>query len=285
MAAIATGGLASAVALPTAIAAFALDTYYTAQVQLRLAWDLAVLYERRFELSDPEQAAVLAKVAFGLDRDCALPQVATRFAPEASRLTTRAVTTAARLATGQGLKTIGQQLVLRNLAKFAMPALGVPLCAGVNHYTTGTVGAQVKRVFRGQAHAVDMAEALTQGSTDPTILVDTILLLVQADGRVRAAEHTLMRQLLDTYTEGGEDLAPPIAVDTADVLARIRRTDAASGHRIYSAAIAAVALDGTLYQAEDQLLRRIAEAAGVPHDPQAITEACSEAAALGVVST
>jgi len=273
MAGIATGGLASAVALPTAVAAFALDTYFTARVQLRLGWDLAVLYGRRFDLDDPVQASVLARVAFGLDTDRAMRDMASRFAPEASRLTTRAVTTGVRLATGQGLKTVGQKLVMRNLAKFAMPALGVPLCAGVNHYTTGVTGAQVKRVFGGQAQAVEIAEELTRAPADPAILVDTVLMLVQADGRIRAAEHTLMRELLDTYTQGGRELDPPIEVDTEAVLARIRTTEAGLRERIYSAAVAAVALDGTLHSAEDQLLRQIAVAAGVTYDPRVVTAA------------
>lgn len=277
MVALASGGLASAVALPTAVGAFALDTYYTARVQLRLGWDLAVLYQRRFDLDDPRQASVLAKVAFGLDTDRSLQEMAGRFAPEASRLTTRAATTAVRLATGRGLRTVGQQLVARNLAKFAMPAIGVPLCAGVNHYTTGVVGAQVKRVFRGQALASELAEELAQGPADPTILVDTILMLVQADGRVRAAETTLMRELLDTYTEGGQGLEPPIDVDVPGVLARIRATEPALQRRLYSAAVAAVALDGTLHSAEDNLLREVAAAAGVVYDPRVVTTAIVQA--------
>ena len=38
------------------------------------------------------------------------------------------------------MRILGRSLVQRGLTKFAIPALGVPMCAGVNYVTTGRIG-------------------------------------------------------------------------------------------------------------------------------------------------
>lgn len=250
MGAVATG-VGTVLALPAAVTAFSVDLFYTTRVQLRLGRDLGQVYG--VDLSDPLD---LVQTAFGVDRDRAVATVGLGFVPAASRLGSRAATTASRL-----LASTGAELARRGVAKFAFPAVGVPLCAGVNFYGTGVVGRRARNLLRGRARARGVAR---QALDDGERIRQVLMLVVHADARVRAAEQALIDAL------GGD---VPALVGEDEVLDAVRAANAQERAAVVAAAVEAVALDGRLHRAEDRLLRRLAEAAGVPFDPRAVSEA------------
>ena len=231
-------------ALPAAVLAWGLDMAFLARTQLCLAWDLSVIYGQALDPSDDEQAWLLARVAFGVDPQSHWSQGAKATVPLASRFGTRALTTSARLATG--VTAIGRTLALRSLSKMAIPAIGVPLCAGVNHWTTGAVGRHAERLFRGDAARSRVQNELEAGSD---LIVSMIRTMVEVDGEIEAQEAPLLDAIDRTPIES---LTPP------ELLERIQRQPHAVRVRIHEAARAAADLDGIRGPREQQLLDSIA---------------------------
>ncbi len=278
MGAIATGGAAAVAALPAAAAAFATDLYVCTTLQLRLAWDLATVYEHRPDLDDPQQRVELVAAALGLDVDGDFGAFAAGFVPELSRLGGRSLTTGTRLAAPM-VPLMGRFIVQRGAARFAMPGLGVPICAAVNHVTTGATGRATRDLFRRRAHARGAAADLD--APDPLLLLAVVSLALRADGKLGAAEAALLDALGHRLGDAhlGDAVSGALQRDETSVLAELAAAPEASRRAAYEAAVVAVTVDGRLDGAEHALLHRVAHAARVPHDPSALSAAVQAALA------
>ena len=252
MATLATGGLVG-VALPVAVAAFAVDLYYLARLQLHLAWELALVYRYPLDAEDPDDLWTWTQVAFGTDVQHDLAQMGSPTVPLASRFGTRALTTVARL--GTGVQAVGRTVALRSLGKFAIPALGVPLCAGVNHWTTGAVGEAARTLFRDRSRGADLGRTLDIGCE---LTVAAVLLVLRADQRLVGAEAAL----LDVLDERGvrEAATRRLRRDTDQLCEALRTVPPATQRAVLQAAAAAAALDGVVDDDEQAILDRLTRA-------------------------
>jgi len=251
MATLATGGLVGA-ALPAAVVAFAVDLLYQARLQVLLAWELSVIYDYPLDPDKDEDLWTLTTVAFGVDHEGALDDVAKPSLPLASRFGTRALTTAARLATG--VQAVGRTLALRSVAKFAIPAVGVPLCAGVNHITTGAVGRAARRIFRDRAGARHLGAEVAAACDLTTCAV---LLILGADGRLTDAEVALVDTLADLDTSSLAPVQDRLALDEDALVDRISVAPADLRRAVWLAARAAAEVDGEIVAPEQRLLDRL----------------------------
>jgi hypothetical protein len=268
-----SGGFAAVLAVPTALIAFTVDCWYTARVQLQLAWDLAVLYDHPVALDDEAQLLALCRLAFGIEADQEVQAVLTGIAPEASRLGTRVVTAGSRVAYHAALRAMGQTLVQRGLARFAVPAVGVPMCAAVNHVTTGRTGRTAQQLLRGHARARDLAGELgDELAATPTLVLALLLWMTRADERARGAEVTLVRRLAGDVPEA-VGLAEALHRSEGELLAQVAAAPAVLREALYEAGIRAAALDGVLHSEEDRRLRELATACGVRFDARRVSEA------------
>jgi tellurite resistance protein len=263
--ALTTGGLFAWATLPTALASFAFDVYATARIQLRLGWDLAVLHEHPLDPHDEEQLLDLAQISYGVDTSGTYVAVAAELAPMATRLAARTAGVAGRLAMDVAMRTLGQQLVQRGLVRFAVPALGVPLCAGLNWATTGRIAANARRILRGHRLARDQALSLREElAATPSLLLQALLWIASADGRLEGVEVRLVDEL-SAMLEGGTPL-PDGSVATREAeswLGELSRAEPEVRRTVYEAAVRAAALDGVLQAQEAERLARLAEACGV----------------------
>ncbi len=265
MATLATGGLAG-ITLPAAVAAFAADLYYVTRVQLRLAWDLSVIYETPLDIHDDADLRSLTRVAFGVEVDQETHQATKGLAPLASRLGTRAATSAVRLASRPALQTVGRTLALRSMAKFAIPAIGIPLCAGVNHLTTRTIGHAARDIFRGKDRARNLAINL-RGASHQHLLTRTVLLILRADGRLRSAESALVEDLLQDWPEAQRttvDAQRDLNTTTQELRAQLASAPPSVKQAVFEAAVHAALLDGEIHAGEQAVLHQLAKACGQP---------------------
>ena len=230
-------------ALPAAALAWGVDMAFLARVQLCLAWDLSLIHGRNLDPASDEDLWLLARVAFGVDPESHWSHGTRATVPLASRFGTRALTTSARLASG--VTAIGRTLALRSLSKLAIPALGVPLCAGVNHWTTGTVGRQAERLFRQDAAEERLQDAWESGTA---LVFSTVLALVEADGTVTPEEAATV--LLPER--------PPPRMAAKRLLQTLSQQPPPARLAVLDAARAAADLDGFRGPEERRLLEAIA---------------------------
>jgi tellurite resistance protein len=276
--ALTTGGLFTWAALPTALASFAFDIYATARIQLRLGWDLAVLHEHPVDPRDEEHLLDLAQISYGVDTTGTYVAVAAELAPMATRLAARTAGVAGRVAMDVAMRTLGQQLVQRGLVRFAVPALGVPLCAGLNWATTGRIAANARRILRGHRTAREEALSLREElAATPSLLLQALLWIASADGRLEGVEVRLVDEL-SALLEGGTALPDGglVARDAETWLEELGGAAPEIRRTVYEAAVRAAALDGVLQGEEAERLRRLAEACGVGFEVEEVRRVIRE---------
>jgi hypothetical protein len=112
---IGTLGGASPATVPAAVATMMVDVAYTTQLQLRLAYDISVLYRVPLDTSDPDDLWKLIRIAFTIKsgevvREGVLKTVPAMMRPVIKRFYSKSVLNAAK-----GLPFVGKYLLQRNV--------------------------------------------------------------------------------------------------------------------------------------------------------------------------
>ncbi|GAB3106719.1 hypothetical protein GCM10027055_01340 [Janibacter alkaliphilus] len=175
--------------MPAGATSFAVDLTFTSQLQLRLAYDIAALYGIPLDLEDPEDLWKFIRITFAIKAGEATSGVAVKAAPAFVRPLVRKVFSGAVLQSVRSLPVVGRYLLQRNLIKFSVPVVGIPLTAGTNYWLTKMAG----------EHAPEL-DAL--GAVRDTIQVDRDLVLTKIAEAKGAREHIYDGALLAAAVEG-----------------------------------------------------------------------------------
>jgi hypothetical protein len=211
---IGSSGGASPLTVPAAATSFFIDLLYTSQLQLKLAYDLSVLYEHPVDMDDPNDLLDLVKVAFGIKAGETLQSAASKIAPEATRVGVKALASGSRLATLKALPVIGKHLFQRNIIKFSIPMIAIPLSTGINYYSTGTIAKTARRIYRRRAALREAANSISMDLiTVPLLALQVIYLVAQADGEVSESEALLIQELSSLFLEYDEAVLLPAEIN------------------------------------------------------------------------
>lgn len=255
-----TLGGASPATLPAAVVTVMVDVTFVTQLQIRLAYDIAVLYRVPLDLSDPEDLWKLIRVAFTIKggevaREGVVKVVPAIMRPLIKRFYSKGVLNAAR-----GLPIVGKYLLQRNIIKIGIPLVGVPLAVVLNRYTTLVAGRHAQAVFRNEARVIELAEILSERSQHPQLLLWVAWLVITADGKISDDEALLIRHLI-TFVRNkhqviDKQLARLVDIDPAEVWLRL---DAEPGNvsDILDAAILVAGVDGPHNAREKALISEL----------------------------
>lgn len=272
---IGSGGGASPLTLPAGGASFVVDMVYTTQLQLQLAYDLAVIYRVPLDPNDPEDLWKLIRIAFGIRAGEAAGAAALKGVPAVIRPAVKKFYSKGVLAAGRSLPVVGKYLLQRNVIKFAIPAVGVPLSTGINYWTTRTSGEQARQTFRQEASIVEIAERMCDQAGDYEELVPVIHLVARSDGKLSGPETLLLHQVAHILKDSPlhsstlAETKAAINVDHARLWEAIE-SSAPPRPRLYEAAVAVAALDGRVSDEEFAVLRRLASSCGAEFDKSAV---------------
>jgi hypothetical protein len=278
-----SGGGASPLTLPAAGVSFVLDLLYLSNLQLRLAHDIAVLYRVPLDLDDPEDLWKLIRIAFAIKGGEAGRGVIGKGVPVLVRPLVRKIYSGSTLAAARSLPVVGRYLLQRNLVKFAIPAVGVPLSMAVNYWSVRAAAAQAVAVFRSEARIVEAARRMTAATTHHSELLWVLWLIVKSDALIHENERLLLRHVtalvgdVDAELEALAGLRSTVDLDQKAVWAML---GAAVGDlaALYDAGVVAAAVDGKINANELRNLKKLAECCRVPFDEVAIRRAARDAA-------
>lgn len=275
-------GGAAPVTIPVAIAAIGVDVVSTSYLQLRLAYDISVLYGKPLDFEDAEDLHDLLVLAFGVKAGEVFHEGLQRLAPEGVRVLIKKTVTGARLEWLKALPVVGKYLLQRNIIKLAIPVVSVPLGAGVNYLCTGAIGQRAKEMFRLR-QAIE--EAADKVSVEPLelgpVLLKTIWLLIKADGKVTQEEVLYLRRLVAAMEELGDPenarvLREMINFDADTVVQELSDLPAETRTEIYEAACVASVVDGKATKREMNLLRTLADTCDCSFDKDALEKLAKE---------
>ncbi len=253
-------GGASPATVPAAIATLMLDVTYITRLQLRLAYDIAVLYRVPLDTSDPDDLWKLIKVAFTIKSGEFAREGVIKIVPPLLRQVIKKYYSGAVRVAAQGLPFVGKTLLVRNVMKIGIPGVGVPLAVAINRYSTLVAGRHARAVFRNEARVIEVAESLTGRSQHPELMLWVAWLVVTADKQISDDEALLMRHLVRLVREHhhvvDEQLANVVDVDPADVWARIEG-EQGDLDDVIEAATRVAEVDGSLNSLEKAVLTEL----------------------------
>lgn len=266
-----SGGSASSLTLPAGAVTFAVDLTYTSQLQLRLAHDIAVLYGVPLDIDDPDDLWRLIRIAFGIRAGEVGSNAALKAVPAVVRPLVKKVFSGSTLTAVKTLPVVGKHLLQRNLIKFAIPAVGVPLSAVGNYWLTKIAGEQATRIFRHEARIIEAAARLVAEVTDHDALLWVMWLVIQADGATDESEHSLLHHVTREIGELSPELAAltelrgVIDVVEENVWAKVA-VSSANLERLYAAGALAAAVDGRISREEGVVLTTLADLCTATYD-------------------
>ncbi len=221
---IGTLGGASPASVPAGVATFMVDLTFITQLQMRLAHDIAVLYRIPLDVNDPEDMMKLIRVALGIKAG-EVARTSMRFVPGVVRQVIKKYYSGPLLAAAKSLPFVGRHLLQRNVIKFGIPGVGIPLTILVNRYTTAASGRHAQSVFRGEAEVIELADTLIRRTQHPRLMLWVAWLVINADGKIADAESMLFQHLTrlarDHHQVDDEQLANVVTIDPNEVWHRI----------------------------------------------------------------
>lgn len=223
-------GGASPATVPAAVATVMVDVAFITRLQLRLAYDISVLYRVPLDLSDPDDMWKLIRVAFTIKSGEVVREGVVKAVPVMMRPLIKRFYSGAVLSAAKGLPFVGKFLLQRNVIKIGIPVVGVPLAVVLNRYTTLLAGRHAQAVFRNEARVVEIAEGLSERSRHPQLMLWVAWLVITANQKIADDEALLMRHLVrlvrDRHQVVDERLARLVDIDPAEVW---RQVDAEPG--------------------------------------------------------
>jgi hypothetical protein len=218
-------GGASPATVPAAVATMMVDVAFITQLQLRLAYDISVLYRVPLDVHDPEDLWKLIRVAFTVKSGEAANKTVVKAVPALVRPLVKRFYSSSVLTAGKALPVVGKHLLQRNVIKIGIPLVGVPLAVLLNRYTTLLAGRHAQAVFRNEARVIELAENLSKRSRHPQLMLWVAWLVIRANRKIADDEALLMRHLVRVVRERhevvDEQLAHLVDIDPAEVWERI----------------------------------------------------------------
>jgi tellurite resistance protein len=223
-------GGASPLTLPAAAVTLMVDLTYITQLQLRLAYDISVLYRVPLDLDDPDDMWKLIRVAFTIKGGEVAREGVTKSVPFVVRPLIKQFYSKNVLTAAKALPVVGKFLLQRNVIKVGIPLVGIPVTVVLNRYTTLVAGRHARAVFRNEARVIELAERLSGSSRYPQLMLWVAWLVITSDNKISDDETLLMKHLVraarDQHRVVDEELANLVDIDPSDVW---KRLDAESG--------------------------------------------------------
>ncbi|WP_433165363.1 hypothetical protein [Kribbella sp. CA-247076] len=226
---IGSGGSASPLTVPAAAVTLMVDLAYITQLQLRLAYDIAVLYRIPLDLNDPDDLWKLIRVALTIKGGELAREGVTKSVPFVVRPLIKQFYSKNVLTAAKALPVVGKYLLQRNVIKVGIPLVGIPLSAVLNRYTTLVAGRHARAVFRNEARVIEVAEKLSTSSRYPRLMLWVAWLVITADKQISDDETLLMKHLVrvvrDEHQVVDEQLANVVDIESSDVWNRLNAED------------------------------------------------------------
>ncbi|MCM3300772.1 hypothetical protein M4D73_21490 [Streptomyces pseudogriseolus] len=261
---IGTAGGASPATVPAALTTVMADVAFISQLQLRLAYDVSVLYRVPINVHDPEDLWKLIRVAFTIKSGEAANKTVAKAIPVMVRPLVKRFYSGSVLTAGKALPVVGKRLLQRNVIKIGIPLVGVPLALLLNRYTTLVAGRHARAVFRNEARIIELAESLSERSLHPELMLWVSWLVLRANAKAKIAddEALLMRHLVRAVRERhgvtDERLAQVVDIDPADVWKRVA-DETGDLSDVVDAAERVAGVDGDLDSREKAILAELRE--------------------------
>ena len=276
-------GAASPKTLPVAGVSFMLDLLFMSNLQLRLAYDIAVISGVPLDLEDPAELWRLIRMALLIKARPSRWEALGTGTPFAVPPILLKLFTGDPAAAAGSFSAMGRFLLRRNVAKFVIPGVGVPLSIAVNSWSASQAGNQATTEFRREARIMETARRITGRAVNDSELLWVLWLIVKADTVVHENERLLLKHVAALVGDLNSELSALAGLDSTidfDLKSTVSIPDFVSPDKaaLYQAGVVAAAVDGSIDANELSRLKKVADHCSVPFDADAVRRLAAEEA-------
>jgi uncharacterized tellurite resistance protein B-like protein len=261
------------VSVPIMLIAFGAEMVYTVRMQIRMAYDLFLLYDLSLDPNDPKalwEAFLIGLGAKGGETATralrvTMPKIAAQQVRKSKWLRSGMI----RRYVEDWTKRLSRELARRYLAegfllKMVVPGLSIVLSAGWNYSTTQGLGKLIVWQVRSRAMARDLIDKIDLGDmVSEQLLLNVTLSILQADKHFSAGELEGYKRLIERLKEihpTSEPKDDEIRGDWTRTYAQLTMIqDPETRKMIYDVMQAMVILDGRVSRREMKYLKQVAE--------------------------
>lgn len=273
------------VGIAGAVGAVGVDILFTTRLQLRLIYDLSVLYGYPIDPNDPEDLLRAFSIAYGVTVASAGSQAITKFGPEVVRHqlrsilwgNTKAIQSVARKVIGPRL---GAKITNQALMKGLVPGVSIVISTSWNYVATKKLAEIARHELRAQARIRDTVQKTAQalkGHLDFAPLVfECICAVATCDGSFNCHEEEIFNTVVKYLDLPKEILSQheehfDVSPDTIEKKLLLV-SDATLKNAIANCLLLVAASDGLVKPEEEELLSRLFNVLGESFDRDALQE-------------
>ncbi|MGW9762425.1 uncharacterized protein (DUF697 family) [Micrococcus aloeverae] len=264
-----SGGAASPLTMPAALTSFSLDLAYSTQTQLRLAYDMSVIYGIPLDMDDSEDVWKLIRLAFGIRAGEVASNAALKGMPMVVRPLVKKIFSGSTLKAVKSIPQVGGLLLQRNIVKFSIPGISIPVSTAVNYWATRASGKYAQGVFRTEAVIIERARRVAASTPHHAALLRVVILVTSSDGKTSEAERLLLHHLSLVVDNSAVTVAvldeqrEAIEVDVPAVWAAVEDITVEDRAPLHAAAEWAAGIDGKIKGPAKEIVARLAALAQV----------------------
>ena len=217
-----TSAISAGATITGGIAALLTEMAYTTRLQMRLVYDLSLLYHKQINTEDPEDLMEIFSLALGIKTLERGGKVIKGLAPEAVRAQVRRATYGHTKAIQAGVSRvlgpkIGGKITQRSIIRTAVPAVGIGISIAWNYYSTKSIAKIAKAKFRAKGIiSEEFNHIIDKTKTADIIILQSSVMAAQADGKWDKTEVeavTLLADKLDLSEEERDSIEKSIHYD------------------------------------------------------------------------
>jgi hypothetical protein len=274
-----------AVALPVSVLAFAFELILVLRIQLRLAYDLFLLYELPTDIHNPEQVQEIVGVALGIKSAELAGQALQKIVPQVGPVLLRkAMPTgivkrrlqewvARRFTRQYARRYVAQGVLIRAL----VPGIALVTAAGWDYLSTRAIGKTLQgRVTRRVHAAIEADQLALERVKNPKLLLEAVLTLPLPDGGLSESGLSFYRRLVERlrtlYGDAAVDqLTKDFSFDWSQVTSRLSGVREEEEKRIvYDGLATAAVVGGQLGRKKRKRLQEVADLYDIPFDARVL---------------
>lgn len=280
--------LTAGAGIPVAISAVMAEVLFTVRLQLRLVYDLHLLYGIPIDGSDPEDLMGIFAVVYGVKVAEVGGITAKALGPEVMRAqlyrlihgNTKLIQQAVSRVLGP---RIARNVTQKAILKTAVPVAGVAISAGWNYTATKLMGSRVRQEVRAKAllreETLRLQKCIGNEEAISLAIIEGLIALALADKDFSDLEKevylTFLRQLSLT-PEQLKVMASKVHADLDEVLAQLRSIADEDSRKIIGRCFCLIAAsDGSFKDPEKQILIKLLSAMGQDQQLEVAEELCA----------
>ena len=238
------------------------ELIYLTRLQIRLALDLAAVYDLQLDPDDPEDILMIFGYAMGIAPHELISKGLQTAASTGTRNAIRTHISKSTLKAVQDFaRQLGFKILQRDIIKFTVPVASAAVGSSYNYITTRSIGKLAKKQFGSGAGTEELRMLVSRRYTYDLIFPAAVMYMANVDGEYHPTEKILYRQMISRMSFDGHDpqVFNQLIKDENSIMQAVGKIEETEAAELLLELLTLMAIyDGKLTDQEEQFLQKVA---------------------------